>query len=188
MPMNAFAKVDVETFFRFAAEHPEQRYELEKGVIVQQMTGGTRRHGLVTLQLCRLMQDQIDATKLTVVHERGVKVGTSARYPNIVIEPSSEPGDSLATAQPVLIVEVLSPSTTATDLNAKHGEYLSIPTLDAYIVASQSEPALLIWQRLTNGTFPSNPDQIEGLMQSVEITGRQFKVMLPLADIYKGVV
>jgi Uma2 family endonuclease len=45
---------------------------------------------------------------------------------------------------PALIVEVLSPSTTGIDLNTKPGEYLSIATLDAYIVASQTEASVLI--------------------------------------------
>ena len=186
--MNAFAKVDVETFLRFAAEHPEQRYELEKGVIVQQMTGGTKRHGLVARQFSDLVGPQIDQSRWTILFDRGVKIGTSARYPDIVIEPSSEPGDSLATAQPVLIVEVLSPSTTATDLNAKVVEYLSIASLDVYIVASQSEPALLIWQRRPDGTFPSAPEEIEGLGRELSITGRGLSVTLALADIYRGIV
>ncbi len=186
--MNTFARVDVETFFRFAAEHPEQRYELERGVIVQQMTAGTKRHGLATRNLCRLLEDQLDLARFSVVHERGVKVGTSARYPDIVVEPATEPGDSLSTAQPVLIVEVLSPSTTATDLNAKVAEYLSISSLDAYIVASQSEPALLVWQRGGDGNFPAEPFEVEGLDRSCALAGRQFEAILQLRDIYRGIV
>lgn len=186
--MNTFSRIDPDTFFKFAAEHPEQRYELERGVIVQQMTGGTKFHGLVTRNLCRLLEDRLEAKIFTVVHERGVKVGASARYPDIVVEPASEPGDSLATAQPALIVEVLSPSTSATDLNAKVSEYLSIPSLDVYIVASQSEPALLVWQRSVDGNVPATPVEIEGLDKNLAIEGRHFKLTLKLADIYRGII
>ncbi len=186
--MNTFARVDVETFFHFAAEHPEQRYELERGVIVQQMTDGTKRHGLVASQIGMLLRQQIDASKLSMIHDRGVKIGTSARYPDIVVEPATEPGDSLSTAQPVVIVEVLSPSTTATDLNAKVSEYLSIASLDAYIVASQSEPALLVWQRGDDGNFPDEPVEIAGLDNRCTLKGRQFEAELPLSDIYRGIV
>ncbi len=186
--MNTFSRIDPDTFFKFAAEHPEQRYELERGVIVQQMTGGTKRHGLVKLQLCILLREQLDQTKFALIQERGVNVGASARYPDIVVEPASEPGDSLATAQPALIVEVLSPSTSATDLNAKVSEYLSLPSLDVYIVASQSEPALLVWQRSVDGNVPATPVEIEGLDKNLDIEGRHFKLRLKLGDIYRGIV
>ena len=85
--MNAFAKIDRETFLRFAAGHPEQRYELERGRIVQQMTGGTRRHGIVGRRIARIIEDQIDQAKWSVAIDRGVGVGTSERYPDVVVEP-----------------------------------------------------------------------------------------------------
>ena len=185
--MNAFAKIDVETFLRFAAEHPEQRYELERGRIMQQMTGGTQRHGVVARRICRMLEDQLGDALWTIVHDRGVKVGDSARYPDIVVEPSDEPGSSLATSRPVLIIEVLSPSTSAIDLNAKPAEYLTIPTLDAYIVASQDEPAMLVWERKPGGLFPAEPVEIEGLGQRVTIQGRSVSVTLGFADIYRGI-
>ena len=132
--MNAFAKVDRETFRRFAAEHPEQRYELERGRIVQQMTGGTRRHGIVARRIAQLIEDQIDSSRWTVLTDRGVGIGTSSRNADVVVEPGSESLDSLETEHPALIVEVLSPTTSGTDLNTKPGEYLRLSTLDAYLV------------------------------------------------------
>ena len=115
--MNTFARIDPETFFRFAAEHPEQRYELERGVIVQQMTGGTRRHSLVAQKIAEQIKAQLDTTKWTLLQDRGVTAGSSGRYPDIVVEPADEPGESLRTERPAIIVEVLSPSTAATDRN-----------------------------------------------------------------------
>jgi Uma2 family endonuclease len=186
--MNAFAKVDVDTFLKFAAEHPEQRFELERGRIVQQMTGGTKHHTLVGRRICRQFEDQIDDTKWAVLHDRGVKIGTSARYPDVVIEPIDEPGDSLATSRPVVIVEVLSPSTSAIDLNAKPAEYLAIASLDAFIVAHQDMPAVLVWQRDANGTFPAEPVELEGMDKTLEIQGRGVSAKLALGDIYRGIV
>lgn len=186
--MNAFAKIDPETFFRFAAEHPEQRYELERGVIVQQMVGGTKRHNLVALRIAMICDQQIDRLLWTVVHERGVKVDESGRYPDVVVEPADEPGDSLRTERPVLIFEVLSPSTAATDRLAKVLEYVSIPSLEAYVIASQTEPAMLVWQRRPDGCFPSEPSLIEGREQMANIKGVSISVSLPFAEIYHGIV
>ena len=132
--MNAFAKVDKDTFYRFAASHPEQRCEFVRGRIVQQMTGGTRDHGQVGRRIARLLEVQLNSAQWTVLQDRGVETNDTIRYPDIVIEPADEPGQSLSTRRPALIVEVLSPSTTATDLDVKPTEYLSLDTLDAYLV------------------------------------------------------
>ena len=185
--MSAFAKIDKATFFRFAADHPEQRYELERGRIVQQMTGGTKRHGLVARRIAQLIEQQVDGARWTVALDRGVGVGASGRFPDVVVEPANEPLDSLATERPTIIVEVLSPSTTATDLNTKPGEYLAIPTLDAYIVAGQDEAAMMVWVRDANGAFPQVGIEIAGLGETVAINGRDLAVALKLADIYHGI-
>ena len=186
--MNAFAKVDRETFRRFAAEHPEQRYELERGRIVQQMTGGTRRHGIVARRIAQLIEDQIDSSRWTVLTDRGVGIGPSSRNADIVVEPGSEPLDSLETEQPAMIVEVLSPTTSGTDLNTKPGEYLSLSTLDAYLVASQVEAAMLLWTRGPDGQFPENGREIDGVDQSITICGRGFTVTIPFDEVYRGIV
>jgi len=117
--MNAFAKVDKEAFYRFAAEHAEQRYEYVRGRIVQQMIGGTKRHGIVAGRLKRVIEDQLDPSRWSAIGDRGVDTATSIRYPDVVVEPAVEPGDSLSTRRPVLIAEVLSPSTSAADLDEK---------------------------------------------------------------------
>ena len=185
--MNTFAKVDTESFLRFASEHPQQRYELERGRIVQQMPGGTRRHHVLARKIARSIEDQIDATRWTVVPEHGVKIGDCVRYPDIVVEPIDEPGTSLATERPVMIVEVLSPLTTATDLNTKPAEYLSIAALDAYVVASQDEPAMLVWQRDDAGRFPQTGVEISGAGNMLKLAGRFGGVTLKLGEIYDGI-
>ena len=186
--MNAFAKIDRPAFLRFAAAHPEQRYELERGRIVQQMTGGTQRHGIVARRIARLLEEQLDAARWHVLTDRGVGVAESSRYPDVVVEPVTEPLDSLATECPAMIVEVLSPSTTGTDLNTKPGEYLSISTLDAYIVAGQDEAAMLVWKRGADGCFEDQGHEVIGLDQSITITGRGLAITLSLGAIYHGIV
>lgn len=186
--MNAFAKVDKQTFFRFAAEHAEQRYEFVRGRIVQQMTGGTRDHGGIARRITRQIEDQIDPARWWVLNDRGVETPDTVRYPDVVLEPADEPGDSLATRRPVLIVEVLSPSTAATDLDVKPSEYLGLSAVDAYVIASQTEAAMLIYERGPDGRFPEQPREVTGTDATVTIKGRQFAVTLRIADIYKGIV
>jgi Uma2 family endonuclease len=185
--MNAFARVDKETFLRFAAEHADERYEYVRGRIVQQMTGGTRNHGLIVRRIAAAIERQLDAGRLLLLTDRGVETQDAIRYPAIVVEPIDEPGDSLTTRRPALIVEVLSPSTSANDLDVKPAEYASIASLDVYLVASQSEPAVLVFERGPDGSFPRRAREIEGRDAVVAIGGRGFAVSLALTDIYDGI-
>lgn len=185
--MNAFTKVDKETFLRFAAEHAEQRYEYVRGRIVQQMTGGTRDHGGIARRITRQIEDQIDPSKWWTLNDRGVDTPQTIRYPDVVVEPTDEPGRSLRTTRPALIVEVLSPSTAAIDLDVKPAEYLSLDSLDAYIIASQDEVAMLVYERGADGRFPVEPREVSGTATEIAIAGRGFALTLRLADIYKGI-
>lgn len=185
--MNAFAKVDKETFLRFAAEHAEERFEFVRGRIVQQMTGGTRDHGVVARRITRQLEDQINPDRWVVLNERGVETAETIRYPDIVIEPSDEPGESLATRRPLLIVEVLSKSTAASDLDEKPAEYLGLPSLDVYVIASQDEPAMLVYERRPDGTFAAEPHEVSGAEASLAIKTRAFDVTLRFSDIYRGI-
>lgn len=186
--MNAFSKVDKQTFLRFVAEHAEERYEYVRGRIVQQMTGGTRDHGGVARRITRQLEDQIDATRWWVLNDRGVEMPETIRYPDIVVEPADEPGGSLCTGRPALIVEVLSRSTAATDLDVKPAEYLGLASLDVYLIASQAEAAMLVYERGNNGRFPDQPREFSGNDATLCVRGRAFAVTLSFADIYRGIV
>lgn len=184
--MNAFAKVDKATFLRFAAAHPRARYEYVGGRIVQQMMGGALAHGLITRRITRQIEDQLDPAKWVVVNERGVETPVTIRYPEVVVEPVGDAPASLSTLSPMVIVEVLSPSTTATDLDVKPSEYLSLSSLDAYVVASQDEAAVLVYERGADGFFADEPREVCG-PDTLAIQGRHFTIRLDLAEIYHGI-
>ena len=185
--MNAFARIDKAAFYNFVQRQSDGRYEYVRGRIVQQMTGGRRGHGLVAKRIGRVLEDQLDGAMWTVLHDRGVETNVTIRYPDVVVEPASEPNESLATLCPELIVEVLSPGTSDVDLDTKPAEYTSLATLQTYIVASQDEPAILIWTRDSNGRFPPQPDEIEGREKIVTVKCGGMDVQLPLAVIYEGI-
>lgn len=185
--MNAFARIDKAAFGDFIQRQTEGRYEYVRGLIVQQMTGGTRAHGLVARRMTRLIEDQIDQAFWTVLPDRGVETFETIRYPEIVVEPASEPATSLWTSCPTLIVEVLSPSSTFTDIEVKPFEYTSIATLETYIVASQNEPACLVWRRNADGQFEVRPQEVEGRDKVLTVQCGAKQIEVPLATIYDGI-
>jgi Uma2 family endonuclease len=186
MNASAFLRIDKAAFYAFVERQTEGRYEFVRGRIVQQMTGGTRDHGLVARRITRVLEDQLDAKSWTVLPERGVETAGTIRYPELVVEPADEPRKSLATLRPRIIVEVLSRSSTVTDLEEKPTEYLTLTSLEAYIVASQDEAACLVWARGPDGTFPSEPVEFAGADAVLQLSCGGQNLNVRFADIYRG--
>ena len=108
------------------------------------------------------------------------------RFPDALME--SAGGDLMARQCeiPVLLFEVLSPSSVDTDMMEKPDEYMSFDTLEAYVVASQDAAICWIWQRdVATGRFPEKPVKVAGRDQSLDFAARG--IALPLAEIYRNI-
>jgi hypothetical protein len=71
-------------------------------------------------------------------------------------------------------------------MNVKLAEYTQIPTLEGYIVASQDEPILWVWQRDADSrAFPATPAEITGREATLVLDATALSV--PLAEIYRGI-
>ena len=134
----------------------EGRYELAEGRVLM-MTGGSRAHSQITGNLHFALKSRLDGHRWTILLDFGVEVGPkTVRYPDIVVDPArAAPRDPTATA-PLLIAEVLSPSTERIDLGDKAAEYPRLRSLLAYLVFAQDEQKAWIWLKGETG-FPSGP-------------------------------
>ena len=187
MTAHPFLIVDKATFYRFVADAPEgHRFEFVRGRIVHAMTGATYDHGQISLRAAMIVGRQLDPKQWAVsVADRGVETADTIRYPDIVVERSLGASKSLFTDAPVLIIEVLSQSSGERDLEIKPAEYTSLPSLQAYIVASQDDPVCQVWLRGADGKFPPQPVTIEGRDQVIHIPA--LSVAIPLAEVYRGI-
>ena len=157
----------------------EERYELVDGRVVM-MTGASRTHGIIVLNIAMLLRSRLDPT--TVIADFGLDAGPrTLRYPDIMVDRA---GGDYTTSDPVLLVEVLSPSSETLDLNDKATEYLRLPNLAAYIVVAQHEPKAWLWLRTASG-FSSIPEVIDGRDSSIQVP--TLSVELPLSQIYAGI-
>lgn len=179
--------LDKAGFLRWA-EGREGRYELQGGRVVM-MTGGSKNHARIVQRFALALARQLDQSRWAVTtSDLAVEIGEAVRYPDLVLEPLDNRGRALSTTSPVLLIEVLSPSSLALDLNIKAREYLSLPSLEAYIVASQDEPRSWIWQRTSEASdraFASEPEQV---VAGGTITISVLNLSLPLAEIYQGLI
>lgn len=186
--MNARAgiKVDKATFYRFIERQAEGHFEFDRGSIVQHMTGGTFDHAqiitdlVVTLRALLSRQDWAVSTQ-----SRGVDTGNTVRYPDVVVEPAGSARKTLSTEAPVLIFEVLSPTTAELDLNTKPAEYTGLASLLAYVVVSQDVTELTVWQRTGDGKFPDAPASIRGPDAMLELNA--LGISISLASIYASI-
>ena len=68
-------------------------------------------------------------------------------YPDIMAACGENTGDQYVRDNPLLIVEVLSPSTKRIDLKEKFDSYKSIPSLLEYVVVAQDMPSIRVFRR-----------------------------------------
>jgi len=165
-------------------EQQEERYELDRGRVIM-MTGGSRAHWQITLNLAKALDARLDANRFMVLPEFGVNLGpASVRFPDVVIDLADQaPKDQTATA-PVFIAEVLSPSSERIDLGDKAAEYLRLSSLRTYLVVAQDEMKAWVWTRETEGLALS-ATVLEGEEAIVRIDA--LGIDLPFADIYARV-
>jgi len=162
----------------------EGRCELVGGHVVM-MPRPSLAHGMIIMNLAFLLRTRLDPKQWVVVAEFGLDAGPDTlRYPDVVVDRAGGPGKSYTASAPVLLAEVLSPSSVEIDLGDKAAEYLRLPSLLAYIVLSQDEPKAWVYAR-AGAQFAPGPAVIGGAEVVIRIAALQLE--LPMADIYAGI-
>lgn len=80
---------------------------------------------------------------------------------------------------PVLLIEVMSPSTAEIDRGAKLLQYQTIPSLRDYVLVDSSEVAVLHYRGRTGCWEPQLIDRVDG-----ELIIEAPAIKLPLTEIY----
>jgi Uma2 family endonuclease len=174
--------MDNAAFLDWVQGRPE-RYELAGGRVVM-MTGGTMRHGLIVGNLFELLRWRVDRKRWVVLTEFGIDVRPGTiRYADIVVDQWGAKGDALTAKAPVLVAEVLSPSTAQIHLGDKAADYLQLPSLATYLVFAQSEIKAWAYQR--DDRLPPEPQVFAGSDASISVPA--LSIDLPLGDIYAGI-
>src|SRR5262245_34140214 len=147
----------------------EGRFELAEGRVVM-MTGGSRGHAIVLRRLAHALETRLDAKQWTVVtSDFGVDLGpATVRYPDLVVDVAGQPLKDLTATAPLLIAEIISPSSVRTDLGEKAVDYLRLPSLVAYLVLAQDAPKAWVWVRGDSG-FSQDAQLLAGHDASIEI-------------------
>lgn len=166
----------------------ERRYEYWDGEIVC-MSGGTLAHGQISGNTYTVMRARLEGWNCQVfTSDMAIKTPTLGpyRYPDISVVCGQVQVERIQCidliVNPVLIVEVISPTTEERDRNEKRTAYQNISSVQEYLIVSQEIPHIThyvregeTWRR---ADYSMGAEQIE--CPSVGIT-------LKLDEIYRGV-
>lgn len=167
----------------------DARFEYWDGDIVC-MSGGSRAHGTIGSNVVILLGNSLRGGKCRAfTGDMAVYTPTLLpyRYPDasaVCGEPEYhhvKGRDSLV--NPVVVVEVLSPSTLAFDEGPKFEAYKAIPTVRDYLLVSQDEPRVTHHTRVEGGDWERR--DVTDMDASVEL--ESVGCGLKLSDVYDGV-
>jgi Uma2 family endonuclease len=145
-------------FIAWAMEQPEgQRYELFAGRVIG-MAPERSAHALAKFHVARRLQQAVEQDKLAcTVYPDGMAVAIDA---TTIYEPDAlvrygpiVPPDTVKLTYPVIVVEVLSPSTRARDHGDKLIDYFRLPSVQHYLIVRTEDGAIIHHARNPDGTI-----------------------------------
>jgi Uma2 family endonuclease len=152
------ARMSADEFNRWAVEQPDgTRYELAGGEMVA-MAPERPAHALVKARIWRALDDAVAAAGLPcTAYPDGMAVRIDDE---VVYEPDALvrcgaylPDDAIQIVDPVILVEVLSPSTQARDAAAKLEDYFRLSSVRHYLIVKTENRSAIHHRLADDGTI-----------------------------------
>lgn len=148
----------VDAFLAWGATQPEwPRYELWDGELVMQ-AGESYAHGVRKFEVAVRLREAIARAGLrcrALGDGMLVRVDHHTSYiPDAMVRcgPDLPPADVIVT-DPVIVVEIVSPSSENRDMVWKLEGYFSIPSVQHYLIVRAQDPVLVHHARAADGAF-----------------------------------
>lgn len=141
-------------FLAWAMSQPRgSRHELVAGEVVA-MAPERWRHALLKAEVWRALDDAVREAGIACVacpDGMAVEIDAATVYEPDALVRIGEPldDDAVTVADPVIVVEVLSPSSRAGDTGLKLADYARVPSLRHYLIVDPSS-ALIVHHRIEN--------------------------------------
>jgi Uma2 family endonuclease len=183
----ALARITPEEYLQFERQS-ETKHEYFDGEIFA-MTGASRKHNLISMNLSYLLVGYLKGKSCKAyAGDFRVKIKETGlyTYPDVIITCDKEiledqVKDTLL--NPLIIIEILSPSTERYDRGKKFLHYRQIESLQNYVLISQEEPRIELFERQATGQWLLS--EKNGLENSIEIPAIDY--MLSLMEVYDKV-
>ena len=148
-------RMTVPEFLKWSGAQGDDRYELVDGKVVA-MAGDSVRHNRTKSSAWRALEDAARNAGLpcrAYVDGVGVPVGErTLRIPDVMLHCGSEPApDALTIADPILVVEVVSPSSERDDIRDKIVDYFAVDSIRHYLIVFSEKRIVLHHRRGGDG-------------------------------------
>ena len=173
-----------EEFFDWA-QTQDGRFEFD-GFGPVAMVGGTNNHGIITRNLLGQLYVRLRGKRCQSMPAEGGGVATTGnrvRYPEAAVTCSRVPGRERLLPDPVVVFEVISPSTQRVDQVLKLREYHAVPTIKRYVLIEQDGIAVTLHARQGD-----EPWVTRALVQDDILPLPEIGIEIPVAELYDGVV
>ena len=180
--------------YRKISETAEERLEYRNGEIFT-MSGGSHPHSRIAVNIITFLSIGLRDTNFEVCNGDmriwipEFNCGTYADALVIDGEPEFNSTRTDEILNPILIVEVLSPSTQGYDRGEKFRKYRSVPSLAEYLLISQAEPYIEHYSKSDSKVENGDIWQLQicdRLEQKITLTSLNLEV--PLTEIYRRII
>jgi Uma2 family endonuclease len=176
------------TYEEYLAREASSGTKLEylRGEVLD-MSGGTPEHGAIAMALgaaltlaiagrpCRVFSSdvkvRVDATDLSAFPDLSVVCGSLL----------TSPRDANAIVNPVLLIEVLSPTSEAYDRGAKFGHYRRLESLKEMVFVNHESQRVEVYRRNETGRFELYVFEADEVVELTSVNAR-----IPVAKIYEN--
>lgn len=150
------SRMTVDEFFVWAAGR-DGRYELIDGEVVA-MSPERIRHSRTKLAIANAFQRAIGASQLpceTFVDGVAVRIDAVTSYvPDVFVQCGvADDPDALEASAPLIVVEVVSPSSTSIDTGRKLSGYFRVPSIMHYLIVDPAAPIVIHHRRGDDGSI-----------------------------------
>lgn len=164
-----------------ATQNSERRLEFMDGVIVA-MVGGPDEHNAIAFRLSALfgVRMRSGCHGYTAYQRFWIESTTRGRYSDgsiICGKPEHPAHDGQATTNPLVVVEVLSPTSEGDDDGDKRRDLQSLASLQAYVLVAQDARCVRVYRRTERGKWCDEPDvyrdgdsfELPGLTRAISV-------------------
>jgi Uma2 family endonuclease len=150
MPNAVEKLMSLDEFLAWEREQPE-RHEFD-GLVFRMMTGGSLDHSTIASNLWTALREALRETgcrpfrgDTKVIANRGI------RYPDLSVTCSPIAGSDDVVPEPVVVIEIISPSTAREDRGRKKLDYFATPSIHQYAIVEQDERLIDLYTRTDAG-------------------------------------
>jgi len=159
----------------------ELRWEFD-GFAPMAMTGGTARHSAIQRNIIIAVGGRLRGQRCQLyTSDLKILVAGSIRYPDGFVVCSPVLGGALVVTDPVVVFEVLSPSTATVDFGVKNEEYRDTPSIQRYVMLAQDRQFATVFVRV-------GEDWLGHIVSGEVVLGMpEIGIQVPLGEFYEGV-